>query len=101
MRLPAISPPPDNAQPNLEFRKVLAAAQKLKKESGDAYLGVDTLLRALVETSKDLQEALNEAGTDFTVRSYMLILLADKRHHRKGSMCIHGHLSGHSLCHKR
>lgn len=63
VRLPAISPAPDQAQPNLEFRKVLAAAQKLKKESGDAYLGVDTLLRALVETSKDMQEALNEAGT--------------------------------------
>ena len=41
---------------------MLTAAQKIKKESGDAYLGVDTLLRALVDTSKDMQEVLNEAG---------------------------------------
>ena len=64
VRLPAISPAPDSAQPNNEFRKVLSAAQKLKKDSGDAYLGVDTLLRAVVETSKDMQEVLNEAGNN-------------------------------------
>lgn len=62
VRLPSISPAPDSAQPDQAFRKTLSAAQKIKKESGDAYLGVDTLLRALVETSKDMQEALNEAG---------------------------------------
>lgn len=60
--MPAISPAPDNAQPNNEFQKVFRAAQKLQKETGDAYMGVDTLLRAMVENSKDMQEALNEAG---------------------------------------
>lgn len=62
VRIPQISPEPTQAEPSNEFRKLLATAQKLKKENGDSYLGVDTLLQALVETSKDVQEALNEAG---------------------------------------
>ena len=63
MRMPQISPPPTNVEPSNDFRKVLAAAHKIKKDTGDSYLGVDTLLLALVEASKDVAEALNEAGT--------------------------------------
>ena len=62
MRMPQVSPPPTNVEPSNDFRKVLAAAQKIKRKTGDSYLGVDTLLLALVEASKDVAEALNEAG---------------------------------------
>ena len=62
VRLPQISPVPDNVPPANDFNKMLTSAKKIKKENGDAYLGVDTLLQAVIETSKEVQECLNEAG---------------------------------------
>ena len=44
-----------------DMRKALQAANKAAKKAGDSFLGVDTLLRALLE-AKDVATALSEAG---------------------------------------
>lgn len=44
-----------------DMRKTLLAASKLCKKNNDSYLGVDTLVRALLE-NKDIAQALSEAG---------------------------------------
>ncbi|KAK9844178.1 hypothetical protein WJX81_007123 [Elliptochloris bilobata] len=61
VRLPQVSPPPDQAEIGNELRKVLQNAIKLQKKRNDTYLSVDTLLLALLE-NKDLADALNESG---------------------------------------
>ena len=66
VKLPQISPAPDSTVPSKDFSKVLAKANELKKAHGDSFLGVDVLLEALLE-NKDIQEALNEAGTALTL----------------------------------
>ena len=78
VRLPQISPVPDNVPPANDFNKMLTSAKKIKKENGDAYLGVDTLLQAVIETSKEVQECLNEAGRVSGWRAGM---------HGLGSLC--------------
>ncbi|GIL82494.1 hypothetical protein Vretimale_11933 [Volvox reticuliferus] len=60
-KLPRIDPAPDTVSPSRELTKLLAAAAKAQKDRGDAYLGVDTLLAAVVAVS-EVSEALNEAG---------------------------------------
>ncbi|GFR45106.1 hypothetical protein Agub_g6484, partial [Astrephomene gubernaculifera] len=47
--------------PSRELTKVLSAAAKLQKERGDAYLGADTLLSAVIGAT-EVSEALTEAG---------------------------------------
>ena len=44
-----------------DMRKTLLAASKLCKKNSDSYLGIDTLVRALLE-NKDIAQALSEAG---------------------------------------
>ena len=61
MRLPQISPPPTEVEPSREFNAILDKARKIQKQNGDSYLGVDTLLLALLD-NKDIKEALQEAG---------------------------------------
>ena len=46
------------------MRKALQSASKAAKKAGDSFLGVDTLLRALLE-AKDVAAALTEAGVRF------------------------------------
>ncbi|KAK9793452.1 hypothetical protein WJX73_009135 [Symbiochloris irregularis] len=62
VRLPSIDPAPDQADLSASLRKVLQHASKLQKDSADSFVGVDTLLRALLE-NKDIATALSEAGT--------------------------------------
>ena len=49
------------AELSKELYKILTAAQKQAKTNGDAYVGTDTLLRALSD-NKDIASALTEAG---------------------------------------
>lgn len=58
---PQISPPPTEASPTPDFRKALQEAGKLSRHKGDAYLGVDVVLSALLD-AKDVSSALSEAG---------------------------------------
>jgi ATP-dependent Clp protease ATP-binding subunit ClpB len=61
VRLPSVSPPPDQLDLSPDFRKALQSAAATAKKNGDAYLGVDVLFTALLE-SKDVAEALADAG---------------------------------------
>ena len=63
VRLPSVDPPPDQADLSASLRKVLQQASKLQKQSKDSFVGVDTLLTALLE-SKEVASALEEAGTN-------------------------------------
>lgn len=63
VRLPSIDPPPEQAELSPGLRKVLQQASKLQKQNNDGYLGVDTLLSALLE-SKDIATTLEEAGAE-------------------------------------
>lgn len=49
------------AELSKELYKILTAAQKQAKTNGDAYVGTDTLLRALTD-NKEIASALTEAG---------------------------------------
>ena len=62
VRLPAISPAPEELSASPDLQKTLVKAGKLQKERGDAYLGMDTLLLALLD-NHDVKEALTGAGT--------------------------------------
>lgn len=62
VRLPSISPTPEDISASPDLQKTLHKAGKLQKEKGDAYLGVDMLLLALLDSS-DFKEALAGAGT--------------------------------------
>ncbi|KAK9916599.1 hypothetical protein WJX75_004717 [Coccomyxa subellipsoidea] len=62
VRLPSIDPPPDQAEFSNEMRKVLQSAVKRAKKNNDSFMGVDALLKALLE-NKDVAGALSEAGT--------------------------------------
>lgn len=64
--MPQVSPVPDNMSPSNDFNKMLAAAKRIRKDNGDAYMGVDTLLLAVIESSKDVQEALTDSGKSMT-----------------------------------
>ena len=61
VRLPTVDPPPDQADLSSALRKVLQQASKLQKDSSDSFVGVDTLLRALLD-AKEISSALEEAG---------------------------------------
>lgn len=52
VRLPKVEPAPDQVSSGRELQKVLTAAAKGQKERGDAYLGVDTLLQAVVSVTR-------------------------------------------------
>ncbi|KAG2439110.1 hypothetical protein HYH02_006632 [Chlamydomonas schloesseri] len=58
---PKIDPAPDSVSPGRELSKVLSAAAKLQKDRGDAFLGTDVLLTAVINAS-EVSEALGEAG---------------------------------------
>ena len=62
VRLPSISPAPEDITASPDLQKTLHKAGKLQKEKNDAYLGVDVLLLALLD-SNDFKEALSGAGT--------------------------------------
>ncbi|KAK9841119.1 hypothetical protein WJX74_000311 [Apatococcus lobatus] len=62
VRLPSISPAPEDVSASPDLQKTLHKAGKLQKEKGDAYLGVDVLLLALLDSS-NFKEALTGAGT--------------------------------------
>lgn len=60
-KLPTVSPAPDEVYPSGDFKKALQEAGRLSKKRGDAYLGVDVLLLAVVE-AKDVAAAVQESG---------------------------------------
>jgi ATP-dependent Clp protease ATP-binding subunit ClpB len=62
VRLPSISPAPDQPDLAADARRALLAATAAAKKAGDSYLGVDRLLSSLLEESKDVGAALEEAG---------------------------------------
>jgi hypothetical protein len=61
VRLPIVSPAPDQLDLAQDFRKCLTSAGAAAKAAGDAYLGVDHLLLATLE-AKDVAACLQEAG---------------------------------------
>ena len=61
VKLPSISPAPDDVFASSELRKVLKQASKLQKSRKDSFLGVDVLLHAVLN-DKDVSACLNEAG---------------------------------------
>ncbi|KDD76020.1 hypothetical protein H632_c393p2, partial [Helicosporidium sp. ATCC 50920] len=64
-KLPSIDPPPDDVFLSADLKRTLQAATKLQKKKGDAFLGVDVLLSALLET-REVQAALAESGVSRT-----------------------------------
>lgn len=60
-KLPKVDPAPESVSPGRELSKVLTAAAKLQKDRGDAFLGTDTLLTAVINAA-EVSEALGEAG---------------------------------------
>lgn len=58
---PTVSPAPEEVYLSSDLKKALHHAAKLQKQKGDAYLGADLLLLALLE-AKDVSNALSEAG---------------------------------------
>ena len=61
VRLPSVSPAPDQLDLAPDFRKALQAAAATSKKNGDAYLGVDVLFTSLLD-AKDVADALADAG---------------------------------------
>ena len=61
LRLPSISPAPDEAFASSELRKCMQQASKLQKKRNDSYLGIDVLLHAILG-DKEVSSALVEAG---------------------------------------
>ena len=61
LRLPSISPTPDEVFASSELRKCMQQASKLQKKRNDSYLGVDVLLHAVLG-DKEVSSALVEAG---------------------------------------
>ncbi|EFJ47196.1 hypothetical protein VOLCADRAFT_61636 [Volvox carteri f. nagariensis] len=60
-KLPKVQPAPDSVSPGRDLTKMLSTAAKAQKDRNDAYLGVDTLLSAVI-AAQDVSEALSEAG---------------------------------------
>mmetsp|Transcript_3787 Transcript_3787/g.14035 ORF Transcript_3787/g.14035 Transcript_3787/m.14035 type:complete len:924 (-) Transcript_3787:141-2912(-) len=60
-KLPSQDPPPDSVQPGSQCVRLLRAAQKLQKESGDSHLAVDHVLHALAN-EKSLKSVFSTAG---------------------------------------
>lgn len=58
---PQVQPAPDDVYPSRDMAKVFDAASKAQKDKGDAYLGVDVLLSAVL-AAPDVGTALSEAG---------------------------------------
>lgn len=63
VRLPSISPTPDEVFASSELRKCMQQASKLQKKRNDSYLGVDVLLHAILG-DKEVSSALVEAGVN-------------------------------------
>lgn len=63
VRLPSISPAPDEVFASSELRKCLQQASKLQKKRNDSFLSVDVLLHAILG-DKDVSAALAEAGVN-------------------------------------
>lgn len=61
IKVPKIEPPPDDVYMSPDLKKVFSAATKLQKAKGDAFLGADVLLTALLD-AKDVAKALEESG---------------------------------------
>ncbi|KAK9810143.1 hypothetical protein WJX72_005514 [[Myrmecia] bisecta] len=61
VRLPSVSPAPDEVSISPDFKKLLTNAQKIQKKNEDSYVGVDTLLLAVLQ-DKTVAECLSEAG---------------------------------------
>lgn len=63
VKLPSISPAPDEVFASSELRKCLQQATKLQKTRKDSFLGVDVLLHAILN-DKEVSACLNEAGSN-------------------------------------
>lgn len=63
VRLPSISPTPDEVFASSELRKCMQQASKLQKKRNDSYLGIDVLLHAILG-DKEVSSALVEAGVN-------------------------------------
>ena len=60
--LPKLEPAPTDVYLGNDTKKVFQAANKIMKKKEDSFMGVDVLFLALLEVSKDLSKALEEAG---------------------------------------
>jgi len=49
VRIAKVDPPPDQVQPSSELVKLLQAAAKAMKARGDTFLGVDLLIRHILD----------------------------------------------------
>ncbi|KAG7669284.1 hypothetical protein Ndes2526B_g05585 [Nannochloris sp. 'desiccata'] len=78
-KLPKMEPPPDEIFMGSDLKKTFAAASKLQKVKGDAFLGVDVLLMAVAE-AKEVAKALEDAGTG---KSQLISALETTRGSRK------------------
>jgi ATP-dependent Clp protease ATP-binding subunit ClpB len=61
VRLPKIDPAPEESPPSRELVRLFAAATKEQKKSGAAYLGVDVLLRLVVDHVRSKQAQIMTA----------------------------------------
>lgn len=60
--LPKLEPTPTDVYLGNDTKKVFQAANKIMKKKEDSFMGVDVLFLALLEVSKDVSKALEEAG---------------------------------------
>lgn len=60
--LPKLEPAPTDVYLGNDTKKVFQAANKIMKKKEDSFMGVDVLFLALLEVSKDVSKALEEAG---------------------------------------
>ena len=60
--LPKVEPAPTDVYLGNDTKKVFQAANKIMKKKDDSFMGVDVLFLALLEVSKDVTKALEEAG---------------------------------------
>ncbi|WPT13761.1 Chaperone protein ClpB1 [Picochlorum sp. SENEW3] len=60
--LPKMEPAPTDVYLGNDLKKVFQAANKMMKKKEDSFMGVDVLFLALMEASKDVAKAMEEAG---------------------------------------
>ena len=60
--LPKVEPAPTDVYLGNDMKKVFQTATKMMKKKEDSFMGVDMLFMALLEASKDLAKAMEEAG---------------------------------------
>ena len=60
--LPKMEPAPTDVYLGNDLKKVFQSATKMMKKKEDSFMGVDVLFLALMEASKDVAKAMEEAG---------------------------------------